>query len=96
MKLADIFNNPIFYKAFQNFVISKQTQELIATELIKPKNVLRVLDFGCGIGHHSLLFKDAEYLGIEPSASCIKKANTLYSSDNKHFKIGDHANLSLS
>jgi ubiquinone/menaquinone biosynthesis C-methylase UbiE len=93
MKLADVFDNAQFYKLFQFSVISNASKLRITDEVLKPIGVDKVLDFGCGIGHHSLDFSDSSYLGIEPLSSCVEKANKMYRAQNSKFIVGDHLTL---
>lgn len=93
MKLASIFNNAQLYKLFQFSVISNANKLRIRQEVLKPSGVGRVLDFGCGIGYHSLDFSKSNYLGIEPLSSCVQKANKMYKTQNSNFIVGDHFTL---
>jgi ubiquinone/menaquinone biosynthesis C-methylase UbiE len=93
MKIAKIFDNANLYKLFQFGVSRKGTSEFVTNEILKPKNVKKVLDFGCGIGYHSNAYPESEYLGIEPLVGCIKKANALYARPNATFNVGDHTSL---
>lgn len=94
MKFADIFDNALLYKLFQFSVISNSSRQRIRDEVLKPIGVEKVLDFGCGIGYHSLDFSDSDYLGIEPLSSCVVKANKMYKAKNSNFIVGDHLTLS--
>ena len=93
MKLANLFNNATAYKFFQFAVVSKKSKITIINEVLKPQGVIKVLDFGCGIGYHSEDFGDSEYLGIEPLPSCVNVANRLYKRSNSTFLVGDHLSL---
>jgi SAM-dependent methyltransferase len=93
MRISQVFDNAKLYETFQFFVAKNSTHRIIRDEIIKPVGVSEVLDFGCGIGYHSKLFTTANYLGIEPLASCIKMANANYSGSNVEFRLGDHSLL---
>jgi SAM-dependent methyltransferase len=74
-------------------VSKKSTIKMIENELIRPINSSRILDFGCGVGHHSKLFEGKHYLGIEPIESCVTAANRFYRRDDIEFRVGDHETL---
>lgn len=93
MKLAQVFDNAKLYEIFQFAIGRRGTQELIRDEILKPDQINNVLDFGCGIGYHSELFKSAHYLGIEPIESCITVANKKYASSRVEFRLGDQISL---
>ena len=93
MKLANIFDNAQLYKLFQFAVISNGSKARIREEVLKPVGVNKVLDFGCGIGYHSEDFRNSDYLGIEPLASCVDKANRMYKRTGISFILGDHLSL---
>lgn len=95
MRIQNIFNNPFFYKVFQSAVSKRSTTWMIEKEWINGDDSSRVLDFGCGVGHYSKLFKDQVYLGIEPIESCVQTANRFLSRENVEFRVGDHRTLSL-
>ena len=95
MKFSQVFDSPKLYELFQ-FIVSRQgTLDTIKNEIIKPDQIMSVLDFGCGIGNHSELFKSAQYLGIEPLEACVVVANRKYSNSNVEFRVGDHLDLKL-
>ena len=81
------------YEFFQSAVSRKEHKELFRNEILKPDLLLKVLDFGCGTGYHSQLFKSGDYLGIEPLESCIAMANRKYSSYDTKFQLGNHTAL---
>jgi ubiquinone/menaquinone biosynthesis C-methylase UbiE len=93
MKIAKIFDNAQLYKLFQYSVMKTGTTKIIRDEILKPNGVDTVLDFGCGIGYHSVEFPNAQYLGVEPIAGCVKKANQLFKSESTNFINGDHLTL---
>ena len=93
MKIAKIFDNANLYKLFQFSVSRRGTSEIIRNEILRPKNVDNVLDFGCGIGYHANEFSESSYLGIEPLQSCVDKANIMYSRSDAKFIAGDHVAL---
>jgi cyclopropane fatty-acyl-phospholipid synthase-like methyltransferase len=93
VRIVDIFDNANIYKLFQFAITSSNTSRVIRDEVLKPDHINDVLDFGCGVGYHSLEFKDANYLGIEPLTSCVQKAHKMYSSANSRFILGDHRSL---
>lgn len=93
MKLAAVFDNTQLYKLFQFSVIKAGTSEIIRNEVLMPVGVENVLDFGCGIGYHSVVFPNSQFLGIEPLESCVKKAQRLFRSSNVSFVLGDHQKL---
>jgi SAM-dependent methyltransferase len=93
MRLVNLFDNASLYKFFQFSVSRRKTSSVIREEILKPDGVQDVLDFGCGIGYHSLEFPNAKYLGIEPLQSCVKKAHKLFNETNRRFILGDHKTL---
>jgi len=95
MRIQNIFNNPFFYRVFQSVVSKKSTSGMIEKEWINGEDSSRVLDFGCGVGQYSKLFKDQVYLGIEPIESCVQTANRFFSRENVEFRVGDHRTLSF-
>lgn len=90
MKIAKIFDNANLYKLFQYCISRRGTDEIIRDEILKPKNVNDVLDFGCGIGYHANEFLESNYLGIEPLQGCVDKANLMFSRSGAEFIVGDH------
>ena len=93
MKIAQIFDNANLYKVFQFSVSRSGTAKVIRDEILKPSNVVNVLDFGCGIGYHANEYLESSYLGIEPLENCVHKANVLYSRPTAKFIVGDHTAL---
>jgi SAM-dependent methyltransferase len=93
MRLVDLFDNASLYKLFQYSISRRNTLKVMREEILKPDGVQDVLDFGCGIGYHSLEFPSANYLGIEPLQSCINKAHELFNESNRRFILGDHITL---
>ena len=81
------------YKFFQTLISRKSTLEMIEIEIINAPDSTSVLDFGCGLGHHSKSFNNQIYLGIEPTESCIQVANRFYARQNVQFRVGDHKTL---
>ena len=55
--------------------------------LFQQAQVRRVLDIGCGTGHHARVMAEmgAEVLGIDPSQPMIERAQTLTGGDNPAF-----------
>ena len=86
-------DNPLVYRLFQKSIITPRLETLINQELIRPDLAKRVIDFGCGVGHHSQLFSHADYLGIEPLESCVARANSLYKAPSISFRVGDEHSL---
>jgi SAM-dependent methyltransferase len=94
MKLAKVFDNAKLYEVFQFALAKKTFHKIIKNEILKPDDgISSVLDFGCGIGFHSKFFPSAEYLGIEPLASCIAIANKNYADSSTQFILGDNSHL---
>ena len=93
MRFVKIFDIAFLYRLFQFSVSRNNTLEVIRDEVLRPDGVRHVLDFGCGIGYHALEFPNANYLGIEPLESCIRKANEMYSGKDRTFVLGDHKKL---
>jgi hypothetical protein len=56
---------------FQSVVMRRGSLTVIRDEVLKPKGVDKILDFGCGIGYHSLEFSNSNYLGVEPLKGCV-------------------------
>ena len=93
MKLSQVFDSPKLYELFQSIVSRQGTLDTIKNEIVKPDQIMSVLDFGCGIGNHSELFKSAHYLGIEPLEACVAVANRKYANSTVEFRVGDHLDL---
>jgi len=93
MKTADMFNNARLYELFQFGISRRGTSRIVHDEIIKPRGVKKVLDFGCGIGYHSTEFSNSEYLGIEPLQGCVDKANKMFKTSKNSFILGDHTTL---
>lgn len=93
MKIAQVFDNANLYNLFQLGVQKSGTKDFLSSEILKTDSVERVLDFGSGIGHHSQLFQGKQYLGIEPSESCVLSAKRLYKDSTATFLLGDHTAL---
>lgn len=55
--------------------------------LLRERPVQRVLDVGCGTGHHSRMFAEmgAQVLGLDPSEAMIARAWALSQGDNPQF-----------
>jgi SAM-dependent methyltransferase len=60
------------------------------TGLFSEGTVRRVLDVGCGTGHHARLFAElgAETVGIDPSEAMLQRARALTPGDNPTFIAG--------
>lgn len=60
-----------------------------ASQGASPK---KIIDFGCGIGESSwrasLVWNDAEILGVDPSAESISAANKIFASEQVRFRQG--------
>jgi cyclopropane fatty-acyl-phospholipid synthase-like methyltransferase len=93
MRLSDVFDNPKLYELFQFGVARSGTSRRIRDEVLRPSGIQNVLDFGCGIGYHSLEFPEAQYVGIEPLEGCVQKAEIMYPAQNRKFLVGDHRTL---
>ena len=93
MNIANVFDNAFLYNFFQQSVSRNGTQELINSKILGSDALSRVIDFGCGVGHHSKLFQNGYYLGIDPSESCIRVAERMYASPSIEFKLGDQTTL---
>lgn len=55
--------------------------------IIDENRVKRVLDIGCGTGHHTRLFAEigAQAVGLDPSAAMLARARALTTGDNPYF-----------
>ena len=93
MKIADMFNNARLYELFQFRISRRGTSRIVHNEILKPRGVEKVLDFGCGIGYHSTEFSNSEYLRIEPIQGCVDKANQMFKTSKNSFILGDHTAL---
>ncbi len=93
MKFSRMFDNAKLYELFQFAAASRKNQQFITERIINPAGISEVLDFGCGVGYHSGLFKSGNYLGIEPINSCIDLAKRKYAKSNVTFVKGDHLHL---
>lgn len=65
------------------------------TRLYDERTIRRVLDVGCGTGHHTQLFAKlgAEAIGIDPSVPMITHARALTTGDNPRFVEGGFAEI---
>lgn len=63
--------------------------------LFKERPVQRVLDVGCGTGHHTRLFAElgAEAYGLDPSHAMLERARALTPGDNPRFLEGGFAEI---
>lgn len=61
---------------------------------IKPKTIVDI-GAGQGIASEYLGIDDIQYIGIEPSAHLVKRAQELYKEENKKFLVGNAYNLPL-
>ena len=93
MRISQVFDNANLYNLFQLVIQKSGTKDFLNREILKSESIERVLDFGSGIGHHSQLFQGKQYLGIEPSESCVLSAERLYKDSNSTFLVGDHTAL---
>jgi SAM-dependent methyltransferase len=93
MRISQVFDNANLYNLFQLGIQKSGTKDFLNREILKSESIERVLDFGSGIGHHSQLFQGKQYLGIEPSESCVLSAERLYKDSNATFLVGDHTAL---
>jgi SAM-dependent methyltransferase len=66
-----------------------------------PKNRIRILDVGCGLGNHALLLEtiDAEYVGIDLDPVAIERAKQIFAhksyADKITFKNANLTDFSL-
>jgi SAM-dependent methyltransferase len=83
---ADIYD----YLVFNNLKNDYEVGEIV--NLSSPSSSSRILDVGCGTGHHvySLGAKGLDILGIDISPSMIKKAKESY--PDYKFKVADALN----
>lgn len=65
------------------------------TQLIAERPTGRVLDVGCGTGHHTRLFAElgAAAVGIDPSIPMIERARALHPGANPSFLPGAFADI---
>jgi SAM-dependent methyltransferase len=82
-------DNPVVYHTFQNIVSPRKSRDLIQKTILGNAPIQDVIDFGCGVGNFSLLFQNANYLGIEPLKACVDSANKKYAKTNIQFLCGD-------
>ena len=93
MNITKIFDNAKIYQFTQNLLIRKKSHGVISDKIIQPLSAKKVLDFGCGIGYHSLLFPEANYVGLDPLEDCIKLANSSFQASRNTFIVGDEGTL---
>jgi SAM-dependent methyltransferase len=65
--------------------------------LFRERGVKRVLDVGCGTGHHSRMFADigTVAVGLDPSEPMITRARSLTAGDNPRFVHGGFAEIPI-
>ncbi|HEY3379740.1 MAG TPA: class I SAM-dependent methyltransferase [Armatimonadota bacterium] len=58
--------------------------------LFAERKIARVLDVGCGTGHHSRLFAElgAAVVGLDPSLAMLQRARALTEGSNPQFVLG--------
>ena len=63
--------------------------------LFAENGVKRVLDIGCGTGHHSRLFAElgVQVTGIDPSGPMLARARALTADDNPRFVLGGFSDI---
>ncbi len=63
--------------------------------LFSERPIQRVLDVGCGTGHHTRFFAElgADAIGLDPSAPMLARARTLTVGENPRFVDGGFADL---
>lgn len=86
----DFYVNIYDYLVFNTLKNDYEIGEIINQS--KPSNGSKILDIGCGTGHHvsSLAAKGLDVLGIDISKSMIDKAKQNY--PNYNFKVEDASN----
>ena len=86
----DFYANIYDYLVFNNLKNEYEVGQII--NLANPSSTSRILDVGCGTGHHvsSLGAKGLDVLGIDISPSMINKAKEAYPDYN--FKVADALN----
>lgn len=55
----------------------------ILNKFVKEKKIKRVLEFGCGDGNQTKLFKFPEYIGLDVSEKSISICKKIFSDDSK-------------
>lgn len=65
-------------------------ERVFFTQLLQEHPVRRLLDVGCGTGHHSRMFAELgiDVTGIDPSKAMLEQARLLTSGDNPTFRDG--------
>ena len=78
------------YLVFSNVKDDYEISEIMSKT--NPSNVSKVLDIGCGTGHHvgTLCEKGIDVIGIDISPSMISRSKTTY--PNCNFKVADATN----
>jgi len=90
----DVYDD--FYSEIYDFLVFNNVKDNYETGAIvnetKPSEHSRILDIGCGTGHHvaKLTSSDFNVLGLDISPAMIKQAKTNYPKSN--FEVGDAMN----
>ena len=83
---ADVYDSLVFSDVKDDYEISEIMNKT------SPTNQSKILDIGCGTGHHvnTLSSKGFDVIGIDISSSMIKKATNNY--PNRKFEVADATN----
>lgn len=74
-----ILSHPIVYQSFQSLMGARASNQRFASEYIRPKHGMRVLDIGCGPADILEYLTQVEYWGIDISEAYIAVARERFS-----------------
>lgn len=84
------------YDVMINWPARLSREQNFLANLLPEWHGTRVLDVGCGTGHHSGLFANfgADVIGLDPSDEMLKRAFELFPIGNPHFIAGSLTDVS--
>lgn len=70
---VDIIYSKLFDIVYNNEPEYRKQIDMII-KVVKPKQNWKILEAGCGVGHHGFFLKDFDYTGVDQSKSMITRA----------------------
>ncbi len=83
------------YDIMVDWPVRLERERPFFTHLFEDAHAKRVLDVGCGTGHHARLFAEMAPLvvGIDPSTAMLERAQSLTDGDNPRFIEGAFSDI---